>query len=167
VGTDAIDTLVRNQRDTGELKEPLATSVLEYSLRLRPDIKSQEQGRTIHDIERMLHSDPLLRVIDREYSRRRSQQAFPNDTSLSVPESSPNPRFSHPNMASRLCGETLSPFSGDLNSTLPDVLQESNSDWWQVNFDDLTQTMLSHNDLFNLDLWSVTNGRPESSTSAH
>lgn len=145
---DAIDTLVRKQRDTGGLEEPLATSVLEYSLRMRPDLKSRGQGRTIPDIERMIYNDPLARVVDREFSRLRKQQALANQSAPSTREQFQFLLDPQQNMTSRSHGEVGYALSEDMNVGLMACLQGNTQDWWQaVNFDEFTQTILDHNDL--------------------
>lgn len=150
-GVDAIDTLVRKQRDTGELEEPLATSVLEYSLRLRPDLKYQGQGRSIPEIERMMYNDPLARVVDREFSRLRKQQSLLHQTPSSTSEQYSSLPYSQHDMASRSHGEVGAALAGDINSDLTS-LQENSGDWWQVNFENFTQTILDHNDLFHVQI---------------
>ncbi|KAG9240843.1 hypothetical protein BJ878DRAFT_523870 [Calycina marina] len=149
-GVDAIDTLVGKQRDTGDLKEPLATSVLEYSLRLRPDLQPQAIARSIPEIERMIHNDPLARVVDREFSRLRKQQSLMHQPSFSTNEQYSSSQYPQHDIASRAHNEVNTALAGDINLDLTSLLQESNADWWHINSENFTQTILDHNDVFDV-----------------
>lgn len=152
---DALETLAQKQRETGRLEEPLATSVLEYSLRLKPTLIKDD---TMNDIERKIYNDPLARIADREHSRLRSQQiptahpALPQEMMTTGSASympSPSSVTSNPVIQ----GQDLSQiFAGEqvLGSTLPNFSQEGGDDWWQSDLNTLTQAMRSHNDLFEI-----------------
>jgi hypothetical protein len=155
---ETLEELAQKQRDIGRLEEPLATSVLEYSLRLKPTLDNKVKEDTINDIERKIFNDPLARIADRENARPRPQQAsstlsgLPQDmittrTSNFMPSPSSmntNPAIQSQDSSQMFAGEQV------LTSTLPTFFQEGGDDWWQSDLDTLTQAMRSHNDLFEI-----------------
>jgi hypothetical protein len=135
------------ERDTGKLDEHLSTSVLKYNI--CPEVDSADPGKTIDDIERMIHNDPLVRLIDRENSRIRQQQTFANPMNTLSSDHLLSAAAGHrSNRTFSFHEDPATTFTGEDCSPGPSFLQELSDEWWQVDFDDLTQTMLSHNDLF-------------------
>lgn len=135
------------ERDTGKLDEHLSTSVLKYSI--CPEVDSADPGKTNDDIERMIHNDPLVRLIDRENSRIREQQPFANPINTLSSDCLPSAAASHrSNRTFSFHEDPATASTGEDCCPVPSFLQEPSGEWWEVDFDDLTQTMLSHTDLF-------------------
>ena len=142
--------LAQKERDTGRLEEPLATSVLEYSLRLKPVIRTEPREDTIRALERMIYNDPLARIADREYARARTQQGMPGSLSFPTSEDFPSTANHQSNLTSTFQEPEESVFSGELSSALPSFLLEGGDDWWQSDLDDLAQAIRPYNDLFDI-----------------
>ena len=118
---------------SSSVRRGLATSVLEYSLRLKPTLVKED---TINDIERKIYNDPLARIADRENSRLRPQQvpgapsALPQEM---MTTGSANYMLSPSSMTSGPVMQGQDPsqmFAGEqaLGSTLSSFLQEGGDD---------------------------------------
>lgn len=142
-----LDRLASERRDTGKLSEPLADSVLNYTLRrLKPDAKVD--SRAIQELEQSLHLDDLSHFMDVN-SGIPSQIApapmmRPDGQSYSAPADQGN------------VGSAWAALSGNwdwMRSSQMPSLQGSGSgyDWWQLNLDSIQQPILPDDELFSLD----------------
>lgn len=134
------------ERDPGQLTEPLAESVLEYNLRLRPTTNPNEQSCIPQELERVVQADQLAQFMDREFSP--LQQ---NSTALRRAQGEPSIMMASSqgnNISTRLSHFAV-PWD-QVQPPAPSFLQGSGDDWWQVNLDNLGPTMLPYSDLYDL-----------------
>ena len=143
-----LDRLAGETRDTGQLSEPLADSVLDYTLRrLKPDAKID--SRAVQELGKTLHHDDLSQLMEEE-------SAFPRPIS-----SAPMMRMDGQSYSAAVDQENsgaarIPTVSGpwDRRGTAPmPSLQSNGYDWWQFSLDSLQQPILPYDELLSLDSW--------------
>ena len=151
-----LDRLASETRDIGQLSEPLADSVLNYTLRrLKPDAKVD--SRAVQELEKSLYPDELAQTMDKE-----------SDILQMIDRDSNSQRQNLFAPMMRLDGQSYSATADQGNSdiswippvsrpwnrmgTAPVPSLHSNSyDWWQLGLDSLQQPILPYDELLSLD----------------
>lgn len=136
---DGIDEVVGQTRDAGQLSEPLADSVLDYTLKqLQPS--AVLDVRNMADLQHALSDDFLTQMIEEGRQMQpkppnavNTQDYLPPDSDLSITDK-PNP-------------ESIRVSPQPQNTTMADLQQT----WWDVDLDFVHQSMLPLEDLYGLD----------------
>lgn len=138
-----LDRIAGESRDTGQLTEPLAHSVLEYGLRkLTPSTKAGAiAGR---DQDRSSYPDDLAQLMDE---------------SLDIPLVPAASTPTHPLAAGveqgQSSGSLLQPFNGDswdrVKTPVFPFLQGSDYDSWQFNLNSIQDTSMPYDDFLGID----------------
>ncbi|KIY01449.1 uncharacterized protein Z520_03001 [Fonsecaea multimorphosa CBS 102226] len=140
-----LDELAGEPRDVGQLAEPLADSVLDYTLRrLRPD--------------RVVLS-PAAQALKRQPCPDDLSQLMDEDSSLSLNPSSQSARPEGPLPSvgldqSNFLTSTAPQITGAWDRMRTPTMQPLNSDgldWWEMTLDSIQQPILPYEELFNLD----------------
>ena len=141
-----LDRLAGETRDTGQLSEPLADSVLDYTLRrLKPDAKID--ACAVQELEKTLYSDDLSQLLE-------SHSTFPPQN-----PSAPTMRMDEHSYSAAAeqgnCGSAqIPPVSGPwdrMGAALMPSLQSNGYAWWQLSLDNIQQPILPYDELFGLD----------------
>lgn len=141
-----LDRLATETRDTGKLSEPLADSVLDYTLRrLKPD--ANVDSRTVQELEKTLYPDDLSQLME-------VNSIFPWQNSLTSMMRLDGQSYSGPldqgnNGAARI-SSIPGPWERMRNAHVPSV-QSNGYDWWQLSLDSIQQPVLPGDELFSLD----------------
>src|ERR1700677_3917209 len=140
-----IDRFAGETRDTGQLSEPLADSVLNYTLRrLDPDAKVD--SRAVQELENSLYHDELSQMMEKDSTVPRQDLLAP----MMRLEG-----HSHTAADQLNVGATRvppAPGAWDRMGTVPMASLQSNGyNWWQLGLDSLQQPILPYDELFSSD----------------
>ena len=133
-------------RDTGQLSEPLADSVLEYTLRrLRPGAKAD--SGTVQALERTVYDEDLSQIIHEDQSLPKQSSTAPlvrmdgqwDYLARDQSNSAGIQNFYIPGPWDRMGASSMT------------ALQNDDYGWWQLGLDSLQQPILPYEELFNLD----------------
>ena len=141
-----LDQLASETRDTGQLLEPLADSVLDYTLRrLKPG--AYADSRAAQDLEKMPCPDDLSQLMDEDSTLLRQN--------LSAPVMRMDGQSQAVAVDQGRSGSAWAPYvsgSWDRSGTAPMTFPRSNGyDWWQLNLDSIQQPILPFDEMFGLD----------------
>ena len=141
-----LDQLAGEARDTGQLSEPLADSVLDYTLRrLKPDAKVD--SRAVQELEKTIYPDDLSQLMDKD-------STFQSQNSL-APMMRLDGQLYSAATDQRNRGATRIPLVSapwDQIATAPmSSLQGHGYDWWQFGLDSIQQPLLPYDEMFGLD----------------
>ena len=141
-----LDRLARETRDTSQLSEPLADSVLDYTLRrLKPDTNADHGA--VQELEKTFIPDELSRVMDEDSASQTQNLSVPTmrldgQSYLAVGDQG------HGGTARS--GRMSAPWDRTGTAIMP-TLQTNDYDWWQVNLDSIQTPVLPYDELFSLD----------------
>ena len=139
-----LDHLAIQTRHVGQLSEPLADSVLEYTLRrLKPGAHSDLGA--LHDLEVPNFPDSLTQLMDESPTF-----TLPNAT---IPATSLNGNL-FPSATNQGDGSDVPRVSASdawQRTTPVAPVQYNGYDWWQFNLDNIQQPILPYDDMFNFD----------------
>ncbi|OQV04572.1 Fungal specific transcription factor domain-containing protein [Cladophialophora immunda] len=140
-----LDEVAGEPRDVGQLAEPLADSVLDYTLRrLRPD--RAVLSPAAQALERQPCPDDLSQLMGEDSS-----------SSLNPSSQSARPEGPIPSMGldqSNYLVSTAPQMVGGWDRMRTPTMQSLNNDgldWWEVSLDNIQQPILPYEELFNLD----------------
>lgn len=144
-----LDRLARETRHTGQLAEPLADSVLEYTLqRLKPSPNASDQ--IIHELEQTLQPDDLAHLMTDESA---PQEVQPDSSGTAQNQWDTN---SFPTAVDQRTGglSSMPPYTWHSDRTRTPVLPPSQLDgwdWWQLTLDNIQQPVLPSDGFLDLD----------------
>ncbi|KAJ9608820.1 hypothetical protein H2200_006591 [Cladophialophora chaetospira] len=143
---DELDELAGEPRDTGQLAEPLADSVLDYTLR-RLGPKEVVDSASIRVLEETQYSDELSNLM---YEGPKPTHAYLQ----------PGPMREERNLYSSIPGQRhhtqpvaaqVSDFWDRTRAPSEPFSNSNNLDWWDLGLENIQQPILPYEDLFNLD----------------
>ena len=141
-----LDRLAGETRDSGQLLEPLADSVLDYTLRrLKPDAKFEP--RAIQELEKTQYPDDLSQLIDEDSTFPRQNSLVPM---MRLDGQSYSAGVNQGNSGAARIPTVSGPWDRMGSAPMPS-LQSSGYDWWQLGLDGIQQPILPYDDLFSLD----------------
>ena len=138
-----LDRIAGESRDTGQLAEPLADSVLEYGLRkLKPN--ANPAAVATHGLEKPLYPDELSQLLDE-----RAQN-------LSVPLATTAVQFPQAAMDLHRSGESYFPQTNEhmwnrVRTPPVPPAQGSNYDFWQFSLDGIQEPVMPYDDMLGMD----------------
>lgn len=144
-----LDHIAREARDIGALSEPLADSVLQYSLRqLKPGARFDRD--IVQDLEKELYPKDLAQLLD--CAAEDTPQSPLEVPGMNPERPQPRPMSTTFDTAATDIG-TLHPpaASGDwIRGSLFPTEQGNPHDWFHLNPDGFLQPLFSYDDLFDL-----------------
>jgi hypothetical protein len=140
-----LDEVAGEPRDVGQLAEPLADSVLDYTLRrLRPD--RDVLSPAAQALESQPCPDDLSQLMDEDSSSSRNQSSQSARTEGLLPSVGLDQSNYLVSTTPQMAG------SWDRMRTPPmQPLDNYGLDWWEVSLDRIQQPILPYEELFNLD----------------
>ncbi|KUJ09191.1 uncharacterized protein LY89DRAFT_763921 [Mollisia scopiformis] len=144
-----LDRLASEKRDTGQLAEALADSVMDYTLRrLKPDVKVDNAAA--QGLDKVSYPNNLSKLMEENSG---PVEQISSTAQARLDDQIPQPRL---NQASSGDGDipytSMSWAQMSIASTSTPLLQSDDSyDWWKLGLDDLQQPILSYDELFSLD----------------
>lgn len=141
-----LDELAGEPRDVGQLAEPLADSVLDYTLRrLRPN--SNADSDVVEALEKAPDPDELSQLMNADYT-------------APPPRNPPSQQTGGAQLPPVACDEQsygsvgLPQVPGYWDRTRPSGLPPvdiEGLDWWEASLENIQQPILSYDELFSLD----------------
>jgi hypothetical protein len=141
-----LDEVAGEPRDIGQLSEPLADSVLDYTLqRLKPseDVPSP----IVQAPEKPPVPDDLSQLMDEpsNFSHSNSSSQLTRENARSLPSA-----FDQQNSDGVAVAQTSPPWERWRAPAMP-FLNPTGYEWWELGLDNTQQPILPYDELFNLD----------------